>query len=173
MAKYIDKDVIVTEIERYKHKADERLKIKNRALLEDMKDLALQNLCGNLLNFINTLEVKEVDLEKETAYRYGFESGAKWQEEQFEKNRLAACDDLTAEQAQIESEFVVQHLKNFNRTPTFIDAIEYGRKQMIEKACEWLKYYISYDDFGGNMEWLVPFENDECMIQHFKTYMEE
>jgi len=65
MAKYIDKDAIVTEIERYKHKADERLKIKNRALLEDMKDLALQNLCGNLLNFINTLEVKEVDLEKE------------------------------------------------------------------------------------------------------------
>ena len=51
MAKYIDKDAIVTEIERYKHKADERLKIKNRALLEDMKDLALQNLCGNLLNF--------------------------------------------------------------------------------------------------------------------------
>lgn len=60
MAKYIDKDAIVTEIERYKHKADERLKIKNRALLEDMKDLALQNLCGNLLNFINTLEVKEI-----------------------------------------------------------------------------------------------------------------
>ena len=65
MAKYIDKDAIVTEIEIYKHKADERLKIKNRALLEDMKDLALQNLCGNLLNFINTLEVKEVDLDFE------------------------------------------------------------------------------------------------------------
>ena len=47
------------------------------------------------------------------------------------------------------------------------------KQQMIDKACEWLKYYISYDDFGGNMEWLVPFENDECMIQHFKTYMEE
>ena len=46
------------------------------------------------------------------------------------------------------------------------------KQQMIDKACEWLKYYISYDDFGGNMEWLVPFENDECMIQHFKTYME-
>lgn len=74
MAKYIDKDAIVTEIERYKHKADERLKIKNRALLEDMKDLALQNLCGNLLNFINTLEVKEVDLEKEIKlwFNYGF-----------------------------------------------------------------------------------------------------
>lgn len=47
------------------------------------------------------------------------------------------------------------------------------REQMIEKAVEWLKAYIHYDDFGGNMEWLVPFENDECMIQHFKTYMED
>lgn len=47
------------------------------------------------------------------------------------------------------------------------------KQQMIEKAVEWLKAYIHYDDFGGNMEWLVPFENDECMIQHFKTYMEE
>ena len=45
----------------------------------------------------------------------------------------------------MESDFVVQHLKNFNRTPTFIDAIEYGRKQMIDKACEWLNNFYSED----------------------------
>ena len=65
--------------------------------------------------------------------------------EQFEKERLKHCDELTAEQAQMESDFVVQHLKNFNRTPTFIDAIEYGRKQMIDKACEWLNNFYSED----------------------------
>ena len=69
----------------------------------------------------------------------GFKFGANWQKEQFEKERLKHCDELTAEQAQMESDFVVQHLKNFNRTPTFIDAIEYGRKIMIDKACEWIK----------------------------------
>lgn len=53
--------------------------------------------------------------------------------EQFEKERLKHCDELTAEQAQIESDFVVQHLKKCNRTPTFIDAIEYGRESMREK----------------------------------------
>lgn len=52
-------------------------------------------------------------------------------------------------------------------------AVKIAREEMIDKAVEWLKYYIHYDDFGGNMEWLVPFEDDECMIQHFKTYMEE
>lgn len=52
-------------------------------------------------------------------------------------------------------------------------AAEIAKEETIDKAMEWLKYYIHYDDFGGNMEWLVPFENDDCMIQHFKTYMEE
>ena len=74
-----------------------------------------------------------------------FKAGANWRYEQFEKERLKHCDELTAEQAQMESDFVVQHLKNFNRTPTFIDAIEYGRKQMIEKACEWLNNFYNED----------------------------
>lgn len=65
MEQYINKDALVAEIKRYKHKADERLKIKGRTLAEDCKDSALQNLCGNLLHFIDTLEVKKVDLEKE------------------------------------------------------------------------------------------------------------
>ena len=65
---------------------------------------------------------------------------AKWQKEQFEKERLKHCDGLTDEQAQIESDFVTQHLKDNNRTPTFIDAIEYGMKmqkeQMVAKAID-------------------------------------
>ena len=74
-----------------------------------------------------------------------FEAGAEWQREQFDKERLKHCDELTAEQAQIESDFVVQHLEKYNRTPTFIDAIEYGRKQMIDKAAEWLNNFYSED----------------------------
>lgn len=57
--KMIDKDTVVAEIKRYKHKADERLKINGRTLAEDCKDYALQNLCGNLLHFLDTLEVKD------------------------------------------------------------------------------------------------------------------
>lgn len=65
MGQYIDKAAVVAEIKRYKHKAHERLKIKGRTLAEDCKDSALQNLCGNLLHFLDTLELKEVDLDKE------------------------------------------------------------------------------------------------------------
>lgn len=147
-------------------------------------------------------------------YAEAFMAGAKWQYEQFEKERLnfeprlKHCDELTAEQAQMESDFVVQHLKNFNRTPTFIDAIEYGRNiaseqamkylqehhspsevsdfqaamniavaktidSTINKSIEWLKGNIHYDDFGGNMEWYVPFADDDEMVENFKKFMEE
>ena len=72
--------------------------------------------------------------------RNAFVEGSNWQKERFEKNRLAHCDELTKEQAQIESDFVVNHLKKHNRTPTFIDAIEYGmrlqEKQMMSMAID-------------------------------------
>lgn len=62
---YIDADKILAEIKRYKNKADNRLKIKGRTFSEEQKDLALQNLCGNLLYFIASLQQEQpkVDLE--------------------------------------------------------------------------------------------------------------
>ena len=66
-------------------------------------------------------------------------------QEQWETNRLKHCDELTPQEAQIESDFVIEHLKKNNRPPTFIDAIKYEQKQMIEKATEWLCY--NYDKY--------------------------
>lgn len=54
--KYIDSEKLIAEIKRYKNKADERLKIKGRSYAEEEKDSALQNLCGNLLHFISSLQ---------------------------------------------------------------------------------------------------------------------
>jgi len=67
MTKYIDAEKLKTEIKRYKNKADSRLKMKGRTFSEEQKDLAIQNLCGNLLHFIDSLtqEQPEVDLNEE------------------------------------------------------------------------------------------------------------
>lgn len=62
-----------------------------------------------------------------------FIHGAKWKEQQFEKERLKHCDALTEEQAQMESDFVVDFIKKNKRTPTFIDAIEYGIKLKLKE----------------------------------------
>lgn len=53
---------------------------------------------------------------------------AKWQKEQFEKNRLAACDAQTPEEAEMEMNFVEHIIKEEHRQPTYSDAIEYGMR---------------------------------------------
>jgi len=66
--------------------------------------------------------------------------GAQWQKEQFEKNRLAACDRQTDEEAEIEQSFVMGIIEREHRQPTFDDAIKYGmrlqKEQMIAKAID-------------------------------------
>jgi hypothetical protein len=57
-----------------------------------------------------------------------FKAGAKWQKEQFEKNRLADCDRQTEEEAEIERDFCMGIIENEHRQPTFDDAIKYGMK---------------------------------------------
>jgi len=104
---------------------------------------------AHLLSFIDSLQEEPVSEElEEAAFDYAeackcdggekllcvehFKAGAKWKAEQFEKERLKHCDALTKEQAQIESDFVVDFIKKNNRTPTFIDAIEYGVKLKLK-----------------------------------------
>ena len=59
----------------------------------------------------------------------------------FEQNRLKACDNQTPQEVWREAEFVVPFVKEHHRQPTFSDAIEVTRKQMIEKAIKWIEYY--------------------------------
>lgn len=99
-------------------------------------------------------------------YADAFIAGANWQYEQFEKERLKHCDELTAEQAQIERDFFVQHLEKNNRTPTFIDAIEYGRRLMINKACEWLEEHLL--DY-----WQQSVTDSTNFINDFRKTMED
>ena len=54
------------------------------------------------------------------------EFGAKWKEEQFEKNRLKHCNSISNEQAELEQKFLDEHLDKYDRMPTFLDAIGYG-----------------------------------------------
>ena len=62
-----------------------------------------------------------------------FKAGANWQKEQFEKNRLAACDKQTEEEAEVERDFVMGIIEEEHRQPTYSDAIEYGMKKMKQQ----------------------------------------
>lgn len=68
--------------------------------------------------------------EARTFYEIGFKAGAELQIEQFEKNRLAACDARTKEEYDMETAFVDKIIKEQHRTPTFSDAIKHGIEWM-------------------------------------------
>ena len=72
------------------------------------------------------------DNTQELSFAKGFYRGASWKSEQFEKERLKQCDTLTKEQTKIVQDFVANFIKKNNCTPTFIDAIEYGKKLKLK-----------------------------------------
>lgn len=76
-----------------------------------------------------------------TWYKIGVHDGYDYALEEFENNRLKACESQTEAESERESAFVVPFVKEHHRMPTFSDAIEVTRKQMIDKACKWIEYY--------------------------------
>ena len=69
MAQYIDKSALVAEIERLKtiYKDD-----------ENIRHVAKYNVLVYILSFLNTLKVKEIDLEKEIESYYFHQCDLSW-----------------------------------------------------------------------------------------------
>lgn len=113
-----------------------KMDIKEEPVSEELEKEIQRHLKDCLDVKFPTTDIESIKKDVEFTARHF----AKWQKEQFEKNRLAHCDALTKEQAQMESDFVTKHLKENNRTPTFIDAIKYGMKlqkeQMMKDAID-------------------------------------
>ena len=55
-----------------------------------------------------------------------------------EEVRLKKSDDMTNAEYDREMAFADWYLKNGKGTPTYSDAIEWARKDVISKACDWL-----------------------------------
>lgn len=65
--------------------------------------------------------------------------GAEEQKAIDEEVRLKKCDDITEAEYNRETAFADWYHKNGKGTPTYSDAIEWARKEVISKVCEWLK----------------------------------
>lgn len=68
----------------------------------------------------------------------GYIDGATEQKAIDEEVRLKKCEDMTKAEYDRETAFVDWYYKNGKGTPTYSDAIEWARKEVIDKACEWL-----------------------------------
>ena len=70
--------------------------------------------------------------------RAAYIAGAKDQQAIDEEVRLKKSDDMTEAEYNRETAFADWYLKNGKGTPTYSDAIEWARKDVISKACDWL-----------------------------------
>ena len=83
---------------------------------------------------------EEIDeFTSETIKRKAYIAGAKEQKAIDEEVGLKKSDDMTEAEYEREAAFAEWYHKNGNGTPTFSDAIEWARKEAIDKACELLK----------------------------------
>ena len=76
---------------------------------------------------------------KEKAVEEGYVVGATVQKAIDEEVRLKKCDDMTQAEHDREVAFAEWYHKNGKGMPTFSDAIEWARKDLLDKACKWLK----------------------------------
>ena len=72
-------------------------------------------------------------------YEEAYIAGAEEQKAIDEEVRLKKSDDMTEAEYEREVAFADWYLKNGTGTPTYSDAIEWARKEVINKACELLK----------------------------------
>ena len=109
---------------------------------------------------------EEIDeFTSETIKRDAYIRGAKEQKAIDEEMLLKKWDDMTEEEYNREIAFVDWYLKNGNGAPTFSDAIEWARKDLLDKACEIVRNIIN-----------EYFEDGEqsCKIEDtFRKVMEE
>ena len=109
---------------------------------------------------------EEIDeFTSETIKRAAYIRGAKEQKAIDEEVQLKKCDDMTEAEYNRETAFVDWYLKNGKGTPTYSDAIEWSRRELIDEACEIVRN-IANEYFG---DW-----EQSCKVEDtFRNRMEE
>ena len=101
--------------------------------------------------------------------RNAYIAGATEQKAIDEQVRLKKCDDMTEAEYNRETAFVDWYLENGKGTPTYSDAIEWARKEVINKACDWLDTYLM--EIGYPDDWLRDSPNMESGKERFRKAM--
>ena len=110
---------------------------------------------------------EEIDeFTSETIKRRAYICGAKEQKAIDEEVRLKKSDDMTQAEYDREVAFADWYNKNGKGTPTYSDAIEWARRELIDEACEWIDKYLHLFEIKGNI--LYP-----KLAQEFIKSMEE
>ena len=102
---------------------------------------------------------------------YGYMQGATEQKAIDEEVRLKKCDDMTKVEYDRETAFVDWYRKQGKGTPTYSDAIEWARKEVINDVCKRFGDYLF--DIGYPDDWMRDSPNLKSGEKRFRKSMEE
>ena len=97
---------------------------------------------------------------------YGYTQGAYEQKAIDEEVRLKKCDDMTKAEYDRETAFVDWYNKHGKGTPTYSDAIEWARKEVINDACKRFGDYLF--DIGYPDDWMRDSQNLKSGEERFR-----
>lgn len=102
----------------------------------------LEDIKNNIVDIVKgILQYREKDLDEQgwalvkCAEKF-FLKGCERMVEELENNRLARCEKASGDELAREMHFVYDFIEEHNCQPTFSDAIETTRMQMVKKACK-------------------------------------
>lgn len=98
-------------------------------------------------------------------------AGAEEQKAIDEEVRLKKSDDMTQAEYDREVAFADWYHQNGKGTPTYSDAIEWARKEVIEEARKWFTVYLM--EIGYPDDWMRDSPNMLSGEERFRKAMEE
>ena len=103
-------------------------------------------------------------------YEEAYIAGAKEQKIIDEEVRLKKCDDMAQAEYDREVAFADWYHQNGKGTPTYSDAIEWARKEVIEEARDWFSDYLM--EIGYPDDWMRDSPNMLSGEERFRKAME-
>ena len=163
MEKYFSDDFIQKIVEKISTEAVSCIMEQIKSAINEKQQRSVRTIEARAKEYTKR-EYSQYKTSVQTVSRIAYIAGATEQKAIDEEVRLKKCDDMTEAEYNRETAFVDWYLENGKGMPAYSDAIEWARKEVINRACEWLKESVE----GG-----VHPQSAYGFVDKFRKAMEE
>ena len=105
-------------------------------------------------------------------FEKGYIAGATEQKSIDESIGLKKCNNMTKGELERETAFLEQYVDEKDNIPSFSDAIEWARKEVIKEANDWFSNYLTIE-LRDSVNWFYGSSNMKSGQDRFIEAMEE
>ena len=105
-------------------------------------------------------------------FEKGYIAGATEQKNIDESIGLKKCNNMTKGELERETAFLEQYVDEKDNIPSFSDAIEWARKEVIKEANDWFSNYLTIE-LRDSVNWFYGSSNMKSGQDRFIEAMEE